>query len=313
MLLNRGQEVVAMMNLTSLYAFQQVARTGSFTAAGEALGISASAVSKAIMRLEKELGIKLLHRTTRSLSLTGDGKKLAERTDNVLEQLRRVREELLEGREQLTGVLRLNFPSALGRNVLIEAVTEFVTRHPKLRAEVSFDDRLIDLAEEGIDVVVRTGRLSDSTSLVVTRFFAYQAVLCASPEFLSQCGPIRSRGDLEKLACVHFQVRASGKVFPWKLRGGPFTTRSRFVFEDLTAICRAAVAGAGVALLPTWSCLDELNSGALVEILPSLRPEPTTVWLGYHDRRYNVPRIRKFLEAMKELGQRIGDRYLRPA
>jgi DNA-binding transcriptional LysR family regulator len=301
-----------MINLGSLTAFLQVARTGSFTGAAEALGVSASAVSKSVIRLEEELGVKLLHRTTRRLSLTGDGHRLLERAGAVLDQLREVKEEMSQGSSALKGVLRLNFPAALGRNVMVEPVTEFISRHQDLRVEVGFDDRVIDLAEEGVDVVARTGSLADSTSLVVTRFFEYQSVLCASPAFLERSGRPETREQLESTSCIHFQVRSTGKVLPWKLQGGPCLTRSRFVFEDLTAICRAAVSGAGVALLPTWSCLDELRSQALVEILPSLRPAPTPVWLGYHDRRYPVPKVRMFVEAMKEFGRRLEGRYLRP-
>ncbi|MBS2037046.1 LysR family transcriptional regulator [bacterium] len=294
-----------------LHAFVQVARSGNFTAASEVLGVSVSSVSKSVIRLEKELGIKLLHRTTRNVSLTGDGQRLYEKGLVLLEQFRQLREEMIQGQAQLNGVLRLNFPATLGRNVMIEPVTKFVAQHPQLKTEVRFDDRLVDLAEEGVDVVARTGRLSDSTSLIVTRFFTYQSVLCASPSFLSQHGMPRDQFDLEHAACIHFQVRSRGKVRPWHLRTGSCLTPARYVFEDLTAICKAAEAGAGIALLPSWSCLEELNSGRLVEILPQLWPEPTPVWLAYHDRRYIAPKIRLFIESMKGFAEEIGSRYMR--
>ena len=300
-----------MTHLPQLSAFVQVARSGSFTGAAEALGLSSSAVSKSVMRLEQDLGIKLLHRTTRNLSLTSEGERLLERAIVILEQLRELEEEMSQGRSQLKGVLRLNFPSALGRNVMIEPVTHFMAQHPHLRSEVSLDDRLIDLAEEGIDVVARTGRLADRATLIVTKFFDYQAVLCASASFLAERGQPTCRQDLESTSCIHFRVRATGGVSPWRLKSGECSFPARFVFEDLTAICKAAVAGAGVALLPTWSCLDELQSGALVEILPELRPEPTPVWLAYHDRRYIAPKILVFVEEMKRFATRIGGRYLR--
>lgn len=307
----RYNQKMEILTPASLQAFVQVARSGNFTSAAEALGISVSAVSKSVIRLEKELGLKLLHRTTRTLSLTGDGERLYERGLSILEQLRELEEEMSQGQSQLRGVLRLNFPATLGRNVMIEPVTKFVSQHPHLRAEVRFDDRLIDLAQEGVDVVARTGRLSDSTSLIVTRFFSYQSVLCASPNFLAENVCPKEAQDLEQTSCIHFQVRSSGKVRPWHLRTGPCRPSARFVFEDLTAICKAAVAGAGVALLPTWSCLEELRSGALVEILPELWPEPTPVWLAYHDRRHIAPKIRIFVEEMKRFAEDIGSRYLR--
>lgn len=300
-----------MTHLPHLSAFVQVARSGSFTSAAETLGLSSSAVSKSVMRLEHDLGVKLLHRTTRNLSLTGEGERLLERASAILEQLRELEEEMSQGRSQLKGVLRLNFPAALGRNVMIEPVTNFLSQHPQLRSEVSFDDRLIDLAEDGIDVVARTGRLADSATLIVTKFFDYQAVLCASPNFLAERGEPASRQDLESTACIHFRVRATGRVNPWRLKGGEGSFPARLIFEDLTAICKAAVAGAGVALLPTWSCLEELQSGALVEILPELRPEPTPVWLAYHDRRHIAPKILAFVDEMKRFASQIGGRYLR--
>ena len=307
----RYNQKMEILTPASLQAFVQVARSGNFTSAAEALGLSVSAVSKSVIRLEKELGLKLFHRTTRTLSLTGDGDRLYERALNVLDQLHELEEEMTQGRSEPKGILRLNFPATLGRNVMIEPVTKFVSQHPQLKVEVRFDDRLIDLAEEGVDVVARTGRLSDSTRLIVTRFFSYQALLCASPGFLAQYGRPTSAQHLEQTSCIHFQVRSSGKVRPWHLKSGTFKPAARFVFEDLTAICKAAAAGAGVALLPTWSCLEELQTGALVEILPELRPDPTPVWLAYHDRRYIAPKIQLFIQEMKRFAEEIGPRYLR--
>lgn len=300
-----------MMNSSHLITFVQVARTGNFTSAAQSLGVSSSAVSKSVLRLEQDLGVKLFHRTTRRLSLTSEGQRLLERSLAVLEQLRELHEELTQGHKKLQGTLRLNFPATLGRNVMVKPVTRFAARHPDLRLELAFDDRVIDLAEEGVDVATRTGRLVDSATLIVTKFFDYQSVLCASPGFLAAHCPPQSVAELQALPCIRFQVRGEARPFPWRLKSGTFKASPRLVVEDLTAICRAAVEGAGVALLPTWSCLEELRSGALLEIMPQERPEPTTVWLAYHDRRYIAPKIRMFIEEMKTYSEQLSSCYLR--
>lgn len=302
-----------MKSLVNLQIFVQVARLRSFSGAALSLGLSASAVSKAVQRLEDELQLKLLHRTTRKLSLTDDGENLFLRARDLLEELEHFEAELGRSQTELRGRLRLNVPATLGRNVLVGPVTRFLACHPKLKVEMRLDDRIVDLAEEGVDVAVRTGQLSDSSQLIVTGFFRYQTILCASPRLLEGWGRPANLEQLLQMPCLGFAFRAAGRSRSWRLMVdgelGTVPVSPRFVVEDLSALALACCEGAGVALLPSWSCLEAVRSGQLVELLAEFRPPATQVWLAYHDRRHPALKIRRFVEDMKALGQDLTRRY----
>lgn len=290
-----------MISLSGLEALVQVARTGSFAAASEVLGLSSSAVSKSIARLEQSLGVKLLHRTTRSVSLTPDGERLLAGGERILEELRLLESWMGQSRKTPRGLLRLSLPSAIGRNVLVEAMAEFCGLYPEVRLEASFEDRMADLAEEAVDVTVRTGDLSsDNANLIVRRFFHYQTILCAAPDLFGHLPT--GLDDLRQLPCLHFRNRANGRIFPWRFQVGDEAVREVFdgplVFDDGPALARAAVAGAGVALLPTWLCLEDLKSGRLIELLPQHRGAPVPTWLTYLNRRFVSPRVQAFVDFM---------------
>lgn len=302
-----------MKSLPNIQAFVQVAKHKSFSGAAAELGLSPSAISKSVQRLEDDLNLKLLHRTTRKLSLTDDGERFFQKASDILNELGYLQSEVSDSKNELSGRLRLNFPSTLGRNVMVAPVAAFLQRHPKLRIEVRFDDRIIDLAEEGVDVSVRTGQLKDSSNLIVTSFFQYQTILCASPTYLRQASRPKRLEDLENAPTVGFSIRFSRPGRSWHLRLNgetvSFPVQHRLLFEDLTAVAEAAANGAGIALLPSWSCYSFLESGRLVEVLPELRPPSTPVWLAYHDRRHPSAKILSFVEEMKALGKELTIRY----
>jgi LysR family transcriptional regulator, regulator for bpeEF and oprC len=300
-------------SLPNIQAFVQVAKHKSFSGAAAELGVSPSAISKSVQRLEDDLNLKLLHRTTRKLSLTDDGERFFLRASDILDELGYLQSEVTDSKGELNGRLRLNFPSTLGRNVMVSPVADFLQRHPKLKIEVRFDDRIIDLAEESVDVSVRTGQLKDSSNLIVTSFFNYQTILCAAPGYLRKIGHPRTVEDLATASTLGFSIRSSRQARIWHLRvrGDLVTipTQHRLVFEDLTAVAEAAANGAGIALLPSWSCYSFLEAGRLVEILPELRPEVTPVWLAYHDRRHPSAKILSFVEEMKTRSKELTSRY----
>lgn len=297
-------------SLSAIQTFVTVARCQSFTAASELLGISPSAVSKSVQKLEDEHNLKLFHRTTRTLSLTSDGEHLFQKAAGLLDQLQDLESEFTTRSEKLRGRLRLNCPAALGRNVLIPLIAAFAKSHPLLRVDLQFEDQVVDLAEAGIDVSVRTGSLEDNSQLIVTPFFQYQAILVAAPSL----DPVpTSIEELLQSPTIGFAV-TNHVARPWRLtleqRVQFFRPRHRWLVDDLGALCEAAKSGVGVALIPSWACLESLQTGALVEILPHLRPPVTPVWLMHHDRRLQAPRIRHFIEAMRHHSQELTDRYV---
>jgi DNA-binding transcriptional LysR family regulator len=303
-----------MLSTSGIQAALETARTGSFTEASERLGLSASATSKALSRLEEELGVKLFHRTTRSLSLSGDGERFLARAEAILQQLAELEEDFGESGSELRGDLRLSLPHGLGTEALAAPLAEFMTEHQSVTLDVRYDNRILDLAEESIDVAVRTGRNQDSTSVVVTKFFEYSVALCASPGLLRRAGYPTKIEDLRSFPILRFRLPGRGAAFPFTVSLGEKsqTLEGGHFFEDLKAMAIAAESGAGLALLPTWSCLDKLESGALVELFGESRREPTPVWLAYHDRRYKRPKVQAFITHMKSRGAELTKRFRLP-
>ncbi len=296
-----------MISLTGLEALVQVQKSGSFAAASEVLGLSPSAVSKSISRMEQNLGVKLLHRTTRRLSLTSDGERLLSSAERVMEELEQMESWLGQSRSRPSGTLRVSLPSGLGRNVMVDSMVDFGRCYPNVVLEASFEDRMVDLAGERVDVAVRTGDLDDRAQLIARLFFRYQTILCAAPSAVSRAP--RSISDLEALPCLHFRNRSTGRLFPWRLQQGPEMLRLTFsgplVFDDIHSLARATMAGAGIALLPTWVAADALRRGELIEFMPHTRAEPIPTWLTYLERRLVSPRVQAFVTFMAEAGPAI--------
>lgn len=300
-----------MTSLSGLQAFVETARCGTFVGAAESLGLSPSAVSKAVRRLEERLRTKLLHRTTRSLSLTGEGAALLEQASRLLGELQDLSEGA-SGDSALRGVLRLSVPQVLGQNALLGPLAHFLVQHAGLRLEMRFDNRLVDLADEAIDVAVRTGELADSAQLIVTRFFTYQSKICAAPALLRQFGAVDSLQGVLSWPVLHFQM-PHRRPLPWRVlvegEERQVELPEGHAFDDLGALARAAAAGWGVALLPPWACCDQMERGELVELLPQHRSPRKPVWLAYHDRRHVSARVMRFVEAMKGFEPELTSRY----
>ena len=295
-------------NLTNLSIFAQVAQRGSFSAAAETLDLTPSGVSRAVGRMETELGIKLFHRTTRSLSLTSDGRKLLRSSERLLEEWKQLEAWIARDRAELEGSLSISLPSGMGSQVLVEPLVDFQEKHPAVRLHVSFDDRLAGLADDALDLVVRTGRLHDRTELIARKFFDYQVILCASPEYLAKNGMPATPEDLRDHSCLRF--RAGGRIFPWRLPIEQEWASGPLVFDDGPAILKATVLGAGISLLATWLSAPALRDGRLVEILPGHRPSSTPCWLVYLNRRFVSPRIQALVDHMVSWRPRIEEAIL---
>lgn len=274
-----------MDRLASMEAFVRAVDLGSFAAAADALGMSGPMAGKHVRELETRLGMQLLHRTTRKQSLTDFGRAYYERCKAILAEMAAADALAADQRAELRGVLRLTLPVHFGRRCVAPVLRELVMRHPLLELEMSFTDRLSDLADDGHDLAIRTGEPGDSAMLVGRRLARQQMIVCAAPDYLAAHGTPQGIDDLAAHAAVIY--RRSGPVPPWlfpEANGAirEVVPKGRLRLDDLDAIAEAAAAGAGIAWLPSWLVRAQLSRGELVQLLADVPSYPYDVhafWL----------------------------------
>lgn len=289
------------IGLQGLTAFSETVRQGSFAAAARELGLTPSAVAKSVARLEADLGLKLLHRTTREVSLTSDGRDLAERCRRVVDEIGALRSDAEGARGEPSGTLRITAPVTFGKRVLVPKIAALVARYPRLAVDLALNDRYADLVREGLDAAVRVGALGDS-SFVARRIAQQQLVFCASRAYLARHGRPVSPQALDGHRCLAFRLPTSGRIRPWEfVHNGRVATHmpeTRIVVNDGEAIVAAAVAGAGIAQVPGYMAEDAIASGALAEVMKAHRPPALPISLVYAGGRLVPPRLRVLVDAL---------------
>jgi len=289
------------------FAFAQTARRGSFAEAARDLGSSPSTVAKSVARLEAQLGVKLFHRTTRRVSLTGDGERLYRRCERVLAEVEDLQAEAAGARATPSGTLRIDLPITYGRRIVMPLLAELVRRHPALKLDVRLQDGYADLVRDGVDLAIRVGPLRDST-LVARRVDWQQLVIVASPDYLSEQGAPTRIEDLARHSAIVFRMPTSGRHRPWQVRQGrrqvELQPEPRTLVNDGEGMVAAAVMGLGLAQIPDYMASDELACGRLVEVMPSHRPTPMPISAVTPSSRLMPPRVKVALEALEALRKR---------
>ncbi|KAA9370035.1 LysR family transcriptional regulator [Ochrobactrum quorumnocens] len=282
-------------------AFVQAEQSGSFSAASTVLGLSQSAVSKSVARLEDRLGVRLFHRTTRSLSLTDEGRVYLESCRRALEELANAEIALSSRIAVPSGRVRINLPDLFGRKCVAPLLMQLAQAHPQLHFEVSFENRVVNLIEEGYDLAVRIGDLPDSTDLISKRVGQQDVIICASPSYISAYGKPSKLSNVQEHFCVT-QFRG-GRNEPWvvlnengeKVR---CDIRSNHSFAAFDMIVDAAIAGLGLVQVPRWLVEDELLSGALVQVLPDMRTPSLPIHIIWLGGRVLASRVRATIDAI---------------
>ena len=282
-----------------LALFLRVLDLGSITAAARSLDLSVAVASQRLKRLERELGVRLLHRTTRRLHPTPEGRALAERGRALVEELESLGAGLRETAQDVAGTLRVTASASFGRQYIAPLLPEFLARHPRLRVSLDLDDRYVDLVGAGFDLAIRIGMLADS-GLVSRQLAANHRVLCASPAYLECRGVPRVPADLAGHDCVLLTGR-DGRQDVWTLRqagGEPVSVRvsGRFESNYGDALREAALGGLGIALHSTWHVHEDLRQGRLVQVLPAFPPPPSGIHAVMPARRMVPPRVRAFVD-----------------
>lgn len=298
------RQAVQMQDLNDMFYFAEVVERGGFAAAGRALGIPKSRLSRRVSELESALGVRLLHRTTRKLSLTDVGEAYLRHCQAVRESAQAAADTVAQVRTEPRGTLRVSCPVTIAQTLLGKAMPLFLARYPELKVELMVTNRVVNLVEEGIDVGLRVREsVQDSASMVVKRLEKTRQVLVASPELLARHGSPRTLADLGALDSVAMSM-ADGKAV-WNLIG-PGGAREivqhqpRYVVDDLATLKFAALAGTGLCWLPDFMCQSELQNGALVRVLPDWAPPQGVFHAVFPSRRGLAPAVRKFLDFLEE-------------
>jgi len=292
-----------MDRLDHLRSFLRVAELGSFTAAAEQLGLPKASVSLAVQRLEAEVGVQLLHRTTRRVRLTADGAQFQQRARDLLDDMEDL-QGMFRRDTQLKGRLRVDMSSGLARQLVIPHLPDFLARHPGLEIELSGTDRRVDLVREGFDCVVRVGPLDDNT-LVARPLGVMHIVNCASPAYLAARGMPYALEDLAHHSLVHY-VGTLGQRSPgFEYHDGQayrsVPMRGAITVNSGEAYSAAALAGLGIIQVPRLGARVALAAGTLVEVLPACVAEPMPVTLLYAQRRHLPRRVAAFMDWMAAL------------
>ncbi|MEI2387389.1 LysR family transcriptional regulator [Breoghania sp. JC706] len=284
-----------MESLSRFALFIQVVESGSFVAAGRQLGISPSAVGKGIGRLEENLGVSLFRRTTRSLSLTDEGRLLLERCRRIFCELEAIETELASRSTEPKGVLKITMP--LVHKLLLPSLGRFSEAHPNVELELDFTDRLVDIVNEGFDVAIRTGDLQDSL-LTSRRLGSYTMMLVASAGYLAARGEPAGPCDLANHSLLRHRYLHSGKMEDWPLTGvdAGLTLPTTIVCNNIEALMDLALEGRGIACLPDFAVRDAIAQGRMRQVLrPHVHHEGVFRVL-WPSSRHASPRVRAFID-----------------
>jgi LysR family transcriptional regulator for bpeEF and oprC len=305
-----------MEDFSAISTFVRVVEAKSFAAAASQLGMTPSGVSRAVARLETQLGTRLLFRSTRSLRLTDDGASFHARCKEILADLSEATEALGHARSHPVGKLRVAAHSAIGRAALIPNLAEFEQRYPDIRLELAMCDYHFDLNEEGYDCAIRMGELQDS-NLIARKLGYFNNVLCASPEYIRKYGAPRSIEDLKQHRAINYVYPNTGKPYQWQFdtpsgRVG-LDIEAHMLINDGESVIQAAVAGLGIIQIAHCLAASALAKGQLEIVMTDTISTGSPVWIVYPQKRHLSARVQAFIEWTNELFQRTSEPQCRIA
>ncbi len=295
-----------MRNLDPVLIFITVAEMGSFTLAASRLGIQKGRASIAVRKLEEDVGVRLLHRTTRTVQLTEDGRAFQVRARELLAEVDDLHSMFAGGQVPLRGRLRVDLPTEIARSTIVPALPQFLATHPELELEMSSTDRQVDLVQEGFDCVLRLGTIRDET-LIARPLGLLRMANAASPSYLARHGTPRSLEDLQTQGhrIIHFSTMLGARPHGWEYPDGesfatlqlpgPLHVNSAQTYEA------AALAGLGLIQAPVLGIGQYLAAGSLVEVLPDLRRRALAVSLVVAHRSNLSRRVRAFMKWIEDV------------
>lgn len=304
--MERDVALSGLENLSGVLAFVRAAEARNFTTAARGLGISPSGVSKAISRLEASFGVRLLHRTSRSVTMTPEGAAFYERCRQIVADLEDAEQALSAAHAGPRGRLRVTMPLSVGRLYLAGLIPRFLERHPEVVVEASASDRMVDMIDEGFDVAIRLGAPPDSR-LVARQLVGGALVTCASPRYLRKHGTPREPADLQAHNCARFVVPSTGVPREWLFRANGETrsvpVQGNLSFDHAECLVEAACAGTAVIQISSYVTGEALRKGLLKRVLARYEVESPAMWVMYPQNRHLTPRVRTFVDFLVESAQ----------
>jgi DNA-binding transcriptional LysR family regulator len=305
-----------MDRLTAMTAFVRVVEAGSFTKAAETLDVANATITRLVQNLEQDLRVRLLHRTTRSVTVTAEGAVYYERVLRLLSELEDIESQTKQATGKPTGRVRVETAAALATSVIVPRLHEFQREYPGVEIELSIGTKYADLIAEGIDCAIRAGEPREQ-QMVARRIGSFRIVTCASPQLLERHEPVRRPEDLERLPSIGL-VLASGtraRGFTYVSPDGgaeqEFILPHSLIVDDVNAYVRAAEAGLGVIQGPSYALLEGIEQGRLVELLAERQGPPRSIYVMYAPNRHLSAKVRVFIDWIVALMER--DPQLRPA
>jgi DNA-binding transcriptional LysR family regulator len=285
--------------------FAAVVDAGSFVGAADALNLSKAAISRTVSELEARLGVRLLHRTTRRLSLTAEGDVFVSRCREVLASVDEAEAEITQRSGQAVGMLKVSAPFSFGVLRLGPLWGDFLAAHPRIELDITLSDRFVDLVDEGFDLAVRIARLENS-SLISRRLSATRMVLCASPRYLKAHGKPRHPSELAQHAVMAYSLLVTGDTWEFE---GPEGVASVKVHPRMRTnsgdTCRAvALSHRGIVLQPSFMVDEDLRAGTLVEVMPQYRSHELGVYAVYASRKHLLPKVRLLIDYLADALER---------
>ena len=287
-----------MDSLSGIVAFVKTAETLSFVGAARALGISPSAVGKNVARLEQTMGVRLFQRSTRRVHLTAEGALFFERCRRILDDLQDAEAMLSHAVQAPRGKLRVSLPT-IGYRFLLPHLSEFRRLYPEIELDLDFNDNLVDVIDEGVDVAIRSGSLPDSR-LMARRLGPFRFVLCAAPAYLATKSIPRTPTNLEQHDCIHYRSVTTGKLMTWSVMTEPDSAqlrlRSVLTCNNMEAVLTAAIDGHGIAFVPDFLVRQAVNEGRLQTLLDDHIIDQGQFWAVWSSSRHLTPKIRVFVD-----------------
>jgi LysR family transcriptional regulator, regulator for bpeEF and oprC len=304
-----------MNKLQAMEVFVQVVDAGGFTRASETLQLPKATVSTLVAGLESALSVKLLHRTTRHVSVTADGAAYYERCLRILADVKDAEESLSRTRLSPSGRLRVDAPTGLANEILVPALPSFFEQYPDIQLELGCSDRPVDLIEEGVDCAVRGGQLADST-LIARRVGLLNFVTCAAPSYLARFGTPAHPRDLERHRCVNYFSSKTGKIYNWDYsRDGErieMALPGVVALNDSNAYLQAGLAGLGIIMMTDVQLGSHGADGRLVRVLQDWVTDPLPIHVVYPQNRHLSAKVRVFVEWVADLMASHPQMRLRP-
>jgi LysR family transcriptional regulator for bpeEF and oprC len=296
--------------LHGLLVFINVVETRNFSATARSLGVSTSAVSAAVLRLEQKLAVRLLNRTTRRVLPTPEGLEFYQRCKRIIADLEQAEMSVARSGRLPSGHLRIGMPSALGRMWVIPRLPDFVRAYPSVSIEIVIGDFFTAQSREGLDAAIQVGELP-SSRMIVRKLAAVNYVVCGAPDYLRERGPPQNPAELKDHVCLSYRRPRNGQIRQWRFKRGKgrdsdkptqtLTPRGDIVFNSGEALIAAASSGLGLAQVAEYYARPEIEAGRLVEVMRSYRTYAHDISIIFQQRRRIAPRVRVFVDFLVDM------------